>query len=427
MRFAAGWMILLVLSGQTPGQPREPWEERTSHIRVNEEGSAQGIEAALAERLRLSRETQASQKVISELMQKEWFRDEVKKMQEQIQKDPEFRERLMQQFRNNPQLRDTVEQAIRENKFNRPDGDSLVEQLRKQSREMLPDVRPGPADGPGPALPPNGERPMPDPMQPAPAAPPPPPPPPKKPTWWEKEIHKQLENFSDVLEEEGLGSSLLRSILRDMDGRGFSWRMPLGGKLPESPFKGLSEAMPDVGKWVPWDRIGGSMPSIDLGKSLPDMPQIGSLPDVSFSAPDAPSAGSVGDAFALVVWLVVGGVVVLLLWKMRDLFHRDGADEVRPWRLGRWPVRPGQVTTREELIRAFEYLACLLLGSKGAYQHHHELAEEMAEKAPEHRESAHRLARLYEQARYTPDTDPLAADEVATARNDLSLLAGGAA
>src|SRR5690606_32632992 len=122
--------------------------------------------------------------------------------------------------------------------------------------------------------------------------------------------------------------------------------------------------------------------------------------------PEAPSADNVGNAFALVVWLVVGGVAVLVLWKMRDLFQRDGADEVKPWRLGRWPVRPGQVSTREELVAAFEYLACLLLGSGGAYRHHRELAREMGEKLPEHRESADRLARLYEQARYAPDQQP---------------------
>lgn len=99
---------------------------------------------------------------------------------------------------------------------------------------------------------------------------------------------------------------------------------------------------------------------------------------------------------------------------------------------GAWPVAPAHVTTRGDLVRAFEYLALLILGPAARACHHHDLANRLSQQGevlvPERREAAERLAALYEQARYAPEQAhadvPLPEGEQAIARQALCLLAG---
>jgi hypothetical protein len=83
------------------------------------------------------------------------------------------------------------------------------------------------------------------------------------------------------------------------------------------------------------------------------------------------------------------------------------------------------VTTREDLIRAFEHLAFLRLGLKARHLNHLDLAGRLGDTG-DRAEPAARLAHLYEQARYAPADEHLPADELAAARGDLSTLAGAA-
>jgi len=46
--------------------------------------------------------------------------------------------------------------------------------------------------------------------------------------------------------------------------------------------------------------------------------------------------------------------------------------------LGPWPVDPRHITSRGELIQAFEYLACLLLGPDALHRNHVDLAGQIA-------------------------------------------------
>jgi hypothetical protein len=90
------------------------------------------------------------------------------------------------------------------------------------------------------------------------------------------------------------------------------------------------------------------------------------------------------------------------------------------------------VATRQDLVRAFEYLALLVLGPAARACHHLDLAALLGERAPVlnpdvRRGAASALARLYEQARYAPGDEPLGEDDLAAARRDLCLLAGVAA
>ena len=101
------------------------------------------------------------------------------------------------------------------------------------------------------------------------------------------------------------------------------------------------------------------------------------------------------------------------------------------WRLGPWPVSPGAVRTREQLVRAFEYLSLLLLGPAARTRHHHDLARQIGDQPdmdPDRRkEAAQALAGLYEQARYAPPQDDLSEEQLDRARRELRRLAGGAA
>lgn len=133
------------------------------------------------------------------------------------------------------------------------------------------------------------------------------------------------------------------------------------------------------------------------------------------------------ERFALVVVgmiaLGAGLYLVKRLWKKgSELVAETG------WRLGPWPVNPAKVSTSEQFIQAFEYLAVLLLGRGARHRNHRQIAaglkttvgaEGQAERA-----AAEELTAIYEQARYAPVTEPLDGNQLAAARRDLILLAG---
>src|SRR5207244_2108340 len=106
--------------------------------------------------------------------------------------------------------------------------------------------------------------------------------------------------------------------------------------------------------------------------------------------------------------------------------------------LGPWPVAPANITTRDDVIRAFEYLSLLWLGPPARNWNHEVIAghlgeEHKVEAGPPalmtwdplaQRRAADELAALYERARYAPPGDPLPADALAVARRDLCFLPG---
>src|SRR5262249_61129604 len=103
-----------------------------------------------------------------------------------------------------------------------------------------------------------------------------------------------------------------------------------------------------------------------------------------------------------------------LVWRRRRLTRLGGAG----WKLGPWPVDPAAVRTREELVRAFEYLSLLRLGPSARSRNHLEIADRLGNGA------ARQLARAYEQAPSAPPADTLADSDLANARRHLTFLAG---
>jgi hypothetical protein len=140
--------------------------------------------------------------------------------------------------------------------------------------------------------------------------------------------------------------------------------------------------------------------------------------------------------FIMIVGLVVIGG--LFWWLVSRHTGKQSATDAEPWHLGPWPVAPGAVATREELIRAFEYLSLLCLGAPARSWNHEVIAARLGQEAgganraaplltwdPDaRRQAAEALAGLYEKARYAPGSQPLPEAALAAARRDLCFLAG---
>ncbi len=139
--------------------------------------------------------------------------------------------------------------------------------------------------------------------------------------------------------------------------------------------------------------------------------------------------------------LVLLGYALWRLWARSQTNAAAGGTAV--WRLGPWPVDPAAVMTRDELIRAFEYLSLLRLGPAARNWNHRTIASGLGSAAPspvggsdippkavanrdpgERRRVADQLAALYERARYAPLDDPLPDGALVAARRDLCFLAG---
>jgi len=167
----------------------------------------------------------------------------------------------------------------------------------------------------------------------------------------------------------------------------------------------------------------------EFGHVVPDTLKLQGRDEAASSAslPDFSELG-VGLGVAVVSIVLLGGAGVLL-WVLvvRPRWGR-GQDG---WRLGRWPIQPSAVQTRGDVVKAFEYLALLVLGRKVSTSHHLDIAGKLGTAQDDltgrRKNAAEELAHLYEHARYAPPEEQLSEDELATARRDLSFLAGGAA
>ncbi len=187
--------------------------------------------------------------------------------------------------------------------------------------------------------------------------------------------------------------------------------------------RGLGRYMPRMSRFLPKSWTGHAphrLPSIPRPGSLPRAPRFGSM--------SGPSAGDMGK---FILWMGILGLLVLVFFRASGWWDKLGTADETGWQLGPWPVRPGEVRTRGELVLAFEHLALLNLGPGALTCHHLDLAQRLGElpalDRDRRREAAGTLARLYEQARYTPDNEVMPPETLACARRELCYLAGVAA
>jgi hypothetical protein len=120
--------------------------------------------------------------------------------------------------------------------------------------------------------------------------------------------------------------------------------------------------------------------------------------------------------------LLVVAVAALAFLAWRGLgWYRDHQEKLASqWRLGPWPVQPQAVSTREQLVLAFEHLALMLLGLPARSYSHKDVAREVGGVPVKE------LAAAYEKARYAPASDEMSEAEIARARKLLCDLAGAA-
>ncbi len=231
-------------------------------------------------------------------------------------------------------------------------------------------------------------------------------------------MRQTLHTIVEQLRETPLGeSSTLRRLGRQLshsmlngetqgDGAGTNWLEKLP-RLPESF---------SLRRWLPHGLPSFRGPSWAHGGP----PAAGGPNIVGI---DTPGSGNV----LIIVWLIVGAVLVMLIWKLRASLRSRVADSSSSWQLGPWPVNPAEVTTRQDIVRAFEYLSLMLLGSAAKTWNHHEIATRLGLQQADtvnRQLAAQHLAALYEQARYAPAAESLLEEELLAARRELCLLAG---
>jgi hypothetical protein len=434
------------------GEPSNP-----SHLPIPT-GSfdPKNAEEMLAHRLRRFKEGHehdALRKLVENLLKDEEFKKKLSNpaILEELQKkaktdpgaladDPRFKP-LFDKIRENPEFQKEIIKG--------GPSPELLEDLKKQMMEKL---RPGAGSAPTPPANQGGPSPMPLEQSPPKESAPPPvkaplprpqPPPPTPPapspaappphiessSWINRQLkgltHGLLEHMGDTKNSPWL-RDFFKNVLDQKSGEGGLKITPLENTEWARRLEGLKEYLPPLGGL--FDKLGSplrnwNIPAIGGDWSVPLMPSLPSMSSLP-AAPDAPSA----RGGLTVLWLGFLAVAALLVWKLVGRQRaRVAAALSRQW-LGPWPVSPAAVRTREELVRAFDYLALLALGPAARACNHLDVAGQLGQQpaldADRRREAANHLARVYEKARYAPGDEPLPDEEMAGARRELCLLAG---
>jgi hypothetical protein len=229
--------------------------------------------------------------------------------------------------------------------------------------------------------------------------------------WWEKNVGPIDDSpaIKDMLAEfikgagTGDGKSPLASLLKDLKGDGSTGFKDWAKDILPKDFK-----FPDLG-------LGGP-------KGLPK------LPNLPAAAPPRPALdfGDLGSSWAPVALLVLVAAGAFAVFVARPWWtgRTAGATPTPVPGLGPWPLDPRTVTSREALVRAFDYLSVLTLGAEARQYNHVTIAGELRRRVPAADDVADELGRHYALARYTPPGDPIPEADIAAARAALCRLAG---
>jgi hypothetical protein len=246
-------------------------------------------------------------------------------------------------------------------------------------------------------------------------------------TWIERMMNGITGSVMDELsnpENSGAFQKALRSLGGLKQGSDGSEHFDLAGV-----WKSATE---DAASWMAnrweWPRRAGEPPAGVLQNVRESVPDVAESMNGMLSRLPTGSVGRGGfeEGITRVAWVLFAATMAVIGWNLmtrrRGAGDRSGDGEV----LGPWPVAPSAVASRDDLVRAFEYLALLRLGRVGRTSNHLAVASLLNEAESDHsrRAAAGELARLYERARYQPQPAPLADADLAAARRDLALLAG---
>jgi hypothetical protein len=308
--------------------------------------------------------------------------------------DPKFKKALEDWVAGNPQLRDSLRDWLEKNP---PDkGPDEAKKFQANLKTILDRDLPKPkvTDGAGP-------------IEPSKKAITPPVPKTNTLAKTTEQTLKRMENgkVGDWLRDSPAWKRAFQDLQTSISNPDTS-RMNLGDlqkklRLPDGTMSKLGEGA--------LDRLR-NMPRPPMPTWRPSLPGIGNLPSPNISAPTMPGlAGpsSLPSFGAGLIWLLLVLLCLLVGWQMlRWTKRRPLAVDPRA-QLGDWPVRPEAVSTRTELVQAFDYLALLTLGLGVQSWNHQAVVRSWRLKAPTCAAPAQTLATLYEQSRYTEGAEAL--------------------
>lgn len=188
---------------------------------------------------------------------------------------------------------------------------------------------------------------------------------------------------------------------------------PLSNWTDELVDNRFADMLPLPSGWNEWlPKLGSlpilSMPKVDLGWMSPPIP---AMPNVDVSIPSGRQAGM----GVLVIALGAAAIVAAMFLRQRLgpilAARRSTAASIALRR----PLSRFDATDRRSIREWFEYLAFRWLGNKASVRHHKAIVETLRDSGRSEAEPAANLARLYEEARYTPPSDPLSSDAVRNA------------
>ena len=198
-------------------------------------------------------------------------------------------------------------------------------------------------------------------------------------------------------------------------------------KLGDLPSQWLA---PDSKAWKlgeeTLDRLK-NMPRPDLERWNMNLsvPGLGNIPTPNLGPPALPpfTGPTLPSMSTAATWLVFALLCVFAGLQIMRWSRRAPASVDARAVLGPWPVAPERVTTRAELVQAFDYLALLTLGLQVRSWNHQAIARGWCQAFPSYTPSAQLLARLYEQARYTDGVETLSEAQRNQVRQSLRQLA----
>lgn len=226
------------------------------------------------------------------------------------------------------------------------------------------------------------------------------------------------------------------SDLKDSDGNSLwdKFDKELGGR------DGFGEWLKNASFGGDWKMPSLNMPSFNWGRPNIDVGGGSSSSGRRSSwwnrgsSPRGGAGGGSGGGFGIPglegTWLPVVLLAAVLLGALvwwRFVYLRDPTRlqaEFAGAGVGPWPLDPRRIDSREDVVRAFEYLSVLICGPEAKTWTHATIAEALTNLARTHGEAAVMLARLYELARYAPLNEPLTPDELSEARRLVCALAG---
>jgi hypothetical protein len=225
-------------------------------------------------------------------------------------------------------------------------------------------------------------------------------------------------NGLDLDIQDSQGNSIW-DLLKNGDGSGLNFGdFAEGGnwKLPQFDMPSFK-----LGNWGGGSSSsgGGSSGSWNWGSSS-------SRPRPGSSGGGSGGFGSFGFGGSWFPVIILGIIVLgILIWVLVKNLRTPATQPVTyTGGLGPWPIDPRAINTREDVVKAFEYLSVLICGPAAKTWTHNTIADALSELAVSHGETAVMLARLYELARYAPLDEPMTREELLEARELVCGLAG---